>query len=266
MRHASDGINAPGVVKESEEPATGHNPSPEESGSGNGTLPEGVSADKAIRQLAVPKISGHRYSLPRSSIARTYRYLREAGEEVSVRELMQEVYVNSHLERSLSMTPPDWFREVVRDYLPRLPGVRDIGGRTWVFDPTAAERPPFNPGKTLRKPSEEEADANLREFDFPGRIPEDSISNYNDVRAIYEEIREKRRLTRGGVYDHHEPATVRRPADGLFDETDSWYALMVRPALEQLPDLLPPAMPAGEWRYLGLKNSAVNNTNEETKE
>lgn len=252
MRNAREGINSPDLAEGTEDSARHNPPTQRDDG-----LPEGVDAEEAIQQLVVPRTPGHRHGLPRSSIARTYRYLRESDEEVSVKEIMREVYGNSYLERSFRMTPPDWFRQIVADYLPRLPGVRNEGNR-WMFDPTAAERPPFKPGKTLRKPSEEEADANLREFDYPGRTHQDAIDHYQAVKSVYEELREKRRLTRGGIYEHHSPATVRKPELGKFDASDEWYAMLAYPALEQLPDTEPPVMPAGEWRYIGLDRAETD--------
>ena len=222
---------------------------------GGDGLPDDVDGGEALSQLIVPAhLTGFRFGLVRSSIARSYNHLRaHPSEGVTPPEFGREIFDGSRLERELRMTSGAWFAEYVAPYLPRLPGVRREGS-TWTFDPSSAEREPVP--ETVRAPTEDAADVNLREFDFPGRVPQHSISNYQTVKAAYDQLREEWTLSRAAVMEHHDPAGVDQPENGLFSDSEQWYALVAYPALEQLPDVRAPAMPAGEWQYVGLGEPA----------
>lgn len=174
-------------------------------------LPEGVDPDEALQQIHLPRKRGYRKGLDRLSIERSYNFLREAR-RVSQQDIVTEVFVGEPLERSFRRkTGHEWYREYINPYLGRLPGVGRKGSR-WHFDPRRAERAPLDPAPTT--PSEEEADANLREFSYPGSIPPRSIDNFKAVKAAYEDLREERRLPREEVKAYHDLSGSETPRRG----------------------------------------------------
>lgn len=214
-------------------------------------LPKRVDADEALRQLIVPtSLPGYHAGLARGGIGQSYNLLRSRpGQQVPVREFYSEVFTDSRYDRELPFSPQDWFRECVAPYLGRLPGTRSEGGR-WVFDPSEAERDALPP--SVLQPTEESADDLVRNADFPGRVPATSIQHYQTVTAIYAELRETWTLSRAEVCAHYEPNSQTSHENGEFVDREQWYAVVGYAALEQLPDVEPPVMPEGNWRYIGL--------------
>lgn len=126
---------------------------------------------------------------------------------------------------------------------------RVVGSETRPRDQETVESQPPGPQETVPgRPYDPPGDA-IESFDPPG-TPDQAAQRRRALRRAYEFLRERESGSREEIVDEvfpQEPGAYEAPDDG-------WWTRVVRPGLEQLPDVAS-TDDGEEWRYTGRGSS-----------
>ena len=134
--------------------------------------------------------------------------------------------------------------------LPFLPGVRREQGGRWVYD--AAERDPPDPPENPAVPSDERIADLVVASDFPGDGTRPA-KHRNNVREAYRTLIEQGTATRDDLRADAYVSNYDNPEQGHFVDREQWWRHCGRPALADLPGVVPPNAPGGEWTFVGVE-------------
>jgi hypothetical protein len=213
-----------------------------------------IDPDAALDQLIFPPTKTVNKHLRKAYVTSTYNFFRSnPAESYSIGALRPHIIDGTKIDGGRTpMLPGEWYREMVVPHLHWLPGVvRESGGSAWRFDPAALERPavPDDPAD----PPDDQVKDRIRQADLPGENTRESIKHFCTVRDIYFNLQERGTATRDELWQRFEPNTYQAPEDHKYTSGRGWWAAVGRHSLEDLPGIDPPIMPAGEWRYIGVK-------------
>jgi hypothetical protein len=219
-----------------------------------GGVMDRIDVDAALDQLIFPPTPTVNKHLRKAYVTSTYDFFRSnPGESYSIGGLRPHIIDGTKIDgKRTPMLPGKWYRQMVAPHLHWLPGVTRVdGGSAWMFDTAVLERPavPDDPVD----PPEDDVKDRIRNIDLPGRSHRLSIKHFCAVRDIYFQLQDQGTATRDELWQLYNPNTWTAPKDGKYGSGREWWAGVGRHALEDLPGIDPPIMPAGEWRYLGVQ-------------
>lgn len=143
----------------------------------------------------------------------------------------------------------DWCETV----LPWLPGVRHEDGGRWVFDPADADREQPTVLDDVDAPSDERIADMAEASDFPGDGTTPA-QHRNAVQDAYRHLTEHGTATRGDLRQYVElRSNYDKPEQGYFLNERQWWRYVGRPALSDLPGVVPPTEPGGPWTFVGVE-------------
>jgi hypothetical protein len=143
----------------------------------------------------------------------------------------------------------DWCETV----LPWLPGVSEEKQGTWVFNPTDADREQPNPPEDPDAPSDERIADMVTASDFPGSGTTPAVHR-NGVQEAYSHLVRHGTADRDDLRQYVElRSNYDKPQQGYFVDKKQWWQRCGRPALADLPGVRPPAIPGGEWVFVGVE-------------
>lgn len=211
-------------------------------------LPDGIDPDEAVRQLDLPPDPrlGSRYR--KAMIRKAYTFIRNQ-ETATSSDIISGVWPNSQYKDHAEVNSRQWYATQCSPFLARLPGIVDESG-SWRFDPSTDERPPV-PEEPTYLPDEDARTA-LRDHGYGGDSQR-TAKNYCAVRDAYFHIREHGVATRDQLKEFASLSTKSDPDRGLYQSETEFYGALMRPVLEDMPDIDAPVMPGGEWRYIGIE-------------
>lgn len=178
--------------------------------------------------------------------------LRDRFEELAVRGLLDtDEEHEPGVAWRLADDAPDEIEilddEVVTDV--EAQAERVVGSETLPHDQETVEEQPPGPQETVPGRPYEAADDAIESFDPPG-TPDQAAQRRRALRRAYEFLRGRGSGSREEIVDEvfpEEPGAYEGPDDG-------WWTRVVRPGLEQLPDV--ESVDDGkEWRYTGRGSS-----------
>jgi hypothetical protein len=137
--------------------------------------------------------------------------------------------------------------------LPWLPGVSEERRGRWVFDPGDADREQPDPPEDTDAPSDERIADMVTASDFPGSGTTPATLR-NGVQEAYSHLVQHGTATRDDLRQYVElRGTYDKPEEGYFVDEQQWWHRCGRPALADLPGVRPPAIPGGEWVFVGVE-------------
>ena len=197
--------------------------------------------DEALRDVAPDE-----RQTPRSQIQlrKLYRYLVE--NETATSEDLKALYDTSRHDQHATgqyKMAGDWFREVGRDCLTRLPGIdapRTAGNEWRYIGVDADELAALEAGAT--HPSDEEIEEHIAEIDVAGR-GEWADRRRRTIRQMYDHLSEQ-----GSVSESEFRSQVDASAVG-FDSSEAFFDEIASGALADLPGVTAPDENTDVWEY-----------------
>jgi hypothetical protein len=213
---------------------------------------DGIDLHTAVDQIIFPPVVSESGRLRTSYLLKTAKFLQEnPGESYSVRGIHSNILEGTHIDGdSFGMLATDWFRQYIGPHLHWLPGIVLEGG-AWQYDPAALERPEIPDQVTY--PPEDQVKERINQIDLPNRSQKQSWQNSCTVRDLYFDLQERGTATREELWQHYDPNVRTDPNADHYASPSEWWAAVGRNALEKLPGIDQPVMPAGEWRYIGVQ-------------
>ena len=215
-------------------------------------LPDGVKAEKAVRQLHVPS-GGPLDRYAPAFVAVAYDALREReGESIPAGQLASLAWSGSWVSdfQDAGEDAEAWCERFLVPLLPQLPGVSQSESDVrWVFDAETARRSAVPEDPT--HPDDETIRDALTAAETAGEVSHSSLMNYRRLRDAYAYIRENATATRADLRDHLD-------AGSWWVE---WWNHVGHPELGDLPGVESPVMPAGEWRFVGVSADGAGGEN-----
>ncbi|MDL0144917.1 MULTISPECIES: hypothetical protein [Halobacterium] len=137
--------------------------------------------------------------------------------------------------------------------LPWAPGVQYERGGVWKFDPADTEREQPTAPDDVDAPSDERIADMVEASDFPGDGTTPA-RHRNAVREAYSHLIRHGTATRDDLRQYVElRSTYDKPEQGYFLNERQWWRHVGRPALADLPGVVTPNAPGGEWTFVGVE-------------
>jgi hypothetical protein len=138
--------------------------------------------------------------------------------------------------------------------LPWVPGVRYEDGGLWKFDPTDADREQPTVPDDVDAPSDERIADMVTAADFPGEGTTPA-QHRTAVREAYSHLVRHKKATRDDLRQYvNLRSNYDKPEQGYFLNECQWWRYVGRPALADLPGVVPPNAPGGEWTFVGVES------------
>jgi len=217
-----------------------------------GERSDGIDLETAVDQIIFPPVVSGSGRLRTAYLLKTAEYLQENPDKsYTVRGIHSNILEGTHIDGdTFGMLATDWFNQYVTPHLHWLPGIVLEAG-AWRYDPAALERPEVPDQVT--HPPDDQVKERIKQIDLPNQTQRQSLKNYCSVRDLYFDLQERGTATRDQLWQHYDPNVRTAPNADQYSDPSEWWAAVGRDALEKLPGIDPPNMPAGEWRYIGVQ-------------
>jgi len=121
-----------------------------------------------------------------------------------------------------------------------------------VFDPADADREQPDPPEDPPAPSDNRIADMVEASDFPG-TGTTPATHRNAVREAYSHLVRHRTAIRDDLRQYVTlRSTYDKPEQGYFLNERQWWRHVGRPALADLPGVVPSNAPGGEWTFVGV--------------
>ena len=134
-----------------------------------------------------------------------------------------------------------------------LPGVQYERGGVWKFDPADVHREEPTAPDDVDAPSDERIADMVEASDFPGDGTTPA-QHRTAVREAYSHLVCHGTATRDDLRQYvNLRSNYDKPEQGYFLSRAQWWRYVGRPALADLPGVVPPNTPGGEWTFVGVE-------------